>query len=331
MKFLLTSLSYPEIDDPTWPAKKLLKRYRAQRVQEHAFVDDPDEADAILVVESVGEMFGEDIHRRVLRSHPWIDRYPQKLLHVDRSETPLPWLPGMYSCLPADRFDPRRCRAIGFPEPTNHRVEAFAAFGHQRPTLLCSFRGARMPGVRTLLLDEARFDSDFEIIETEFGKQWAYGTSDTYRDSYARSIINSKFVLCPRGWATSTYRMYEVMELGRIPVVLSDQWIAPSGPDWDRCIVRVPEADYKSLPERLHKLEPQWDSMARHARTTWQDWFQPNAHARRILDWAADLMKQDRPDELAVRQAWRRQEVAARVLVSHGRQIAKSAPEPTAL
>jgi len=62
--------------------------------------------------------------------------------------------------------------------------------------------------------------------------------------SYYQSIIDSKFVLCPRGGSPSSVRIFETLAAGRIPVIISDDLILPL-PDigWDKFSIRVPEKD----------------------------------------------------------------------------------------
>jgi len=58
-------------------------------------------------------------------------------------------------------------------------------------------------------------------------------TRDLFTKEYAKAILNSQFVLCPAGWGPATYRLFETMEMGRVPVTLSDEWVPPPGPRWD--------------------------------------------------------------------------------------------------
>jgi hypothetical protein len=64
-------------------------------------------------------------------------------------------------------------------------------------------------------------------------------------------IAWSKFVLCPRGYACSRWRLFETMMAGRVPVIISDQWVPPEGPAWERFSVRV---------SQKHVAQPPWDA-----------------------------------------------------------------------
>ena len=49
-------------------------------------------------------------------------------------------------------------------------------------------------------------------------------------------------MICPRGWGSSSIRLFEVMEMGRVPVIISDAWVNEA-PKWADFSVRVSEAD----------------------------------------------------------------------------------------
>ena len=63
------------------------------------------------------------------------------------------------------------------------------------------------------------------------------------KQEYVDDILSSKFVLCPRGWSPATYRLFEVMELGRCPVIISDDWVPIDGVPWQECCIVIKEKD----------------------------------------------------------------------------------------
>ena len=86
-----------------------------------------------------------------------------------------------------------------------------------------------------------------------------------YKHKYAEIILRSKFVLCPRGVGNSSFRLYETLSAGRVPVILSDSWVQPEGPIWSNCSVRIAEKEINNIPEILRKIEPNWPLMAENA------------------------------------------------------------------
>jgi len=50
---------------------------------------------------------------------------------------------------------------------------------------------------------------------------------------YWSLMARSKFVLCPRGVGRGSYRVFETLCAGRVPVIVSDDWQLPDGVDWE--------------------------------------------------------------------------------------------------
>jgi hypothetical protein len=90
---------------------------------------------------------------------------------------------------------------------------------------------------------------------------------------YAEILQKSKFVLCPRGHGASTWRLFETMRAGRVPVIVSDEWIAPRGLNWDKFSIRVPEREVDRIPAMLEALEGLSEEMGLAARKAWDDNF----------------------------------------------------------
>ena len=65
------------------------------------------------------------------------------------------------------------------------------------------------------------------------------------------------------------------MQCGRVPVIVSDDWVPPKGPTWERFSIRVSEANVQNLPNLLKQNEPEWRVMGRRAREEWEKWFSP--------------------------------------------------------
>mgnify|MGYP001616820289 CR=1 FL=1 len=62
-------------------------------------------------------------------------------------------------------------------------------------------------------------------------------------DLYQRTLGSFKFSLCPRGGGLSSYRFYESIQCGSIPVLFSDGAVLPySDIGWEDFSVRLPEA-----------------------------------------------------------------------------------------
>jgi hypothetical protein len=85
-----------------------------------------------------------------------------------------------------------------------------------------------------------------------------------------------------------------------VPVILSDQWAEPSGPDWERFSIRVRERDFREIPQLLERRESEAVRMGQLARTQWEQWFSDHAAFHRVVEWCLLIRARRRlPETLA--------------------------------
>lgn len=72
-----------------------------------------------------------------------------------------------------------------------------------------------------------------------------------FRKEYCDILGRSRFSLCPRGLNTGSYRFWESLKCGSIPVLISDDYKLPKNWDWDSTIIRFPEKGLKFT----HKID----------------------------------------------------------------------------
>ena len=86
-------------------------------------------------------------------------------------------------------------------------------------------------------------------------------------------MYDSIFVLCPRGKAPSSFRIFEAMKAGRVPVIIADEWVPPTGPSWPEFSLRIPEAHLQNVPQILERLADRGPEMGLRASEAWERWF----------------------------------------------------------
>lgn len=106
-------------------------------------------------------------------------------------------------------------------------------------------------------------------------------------------MSNSRFVLCPRGKGTSSIRLYEALASGCVPVILSDQWVAPEGPAWESFSIRWPESDAAGLVATLEERDARWQEMGRAARAAYDQFFAPEVAFHRLIENCSELLGSD--------------------------------------
>ncbi|HEY3332060.1 MAG TPA: exostosin family protein [Capsulimonadaceae bacterium] len=266
-----------------------------------ACAGDAESADVIIYVEPqhLGRL---RTFRRKLLSEALIRQYPNKCFTFDYTPEPIGFLPGVYTHMPARKWEKHRFRAGGYHRTFNPLVDQYEAERDRTPRLLYSFRGIMSHPVRQLLFDAGLStpDTPVERVETWGGKD------DDERTSYFEQILDTRFVLCPRGWGTSSIRMYEAMQLGRVPVIIADEWVAPEGPAWSKFSIRVSESRIGEIPGILKQREGDFGAMAVAARQAWEEWFSPSVrliHALEEIEYLLLVRPADH-DEAKLQRKW---------------------------
>lgn len=255
----------------------------------HRLTDDPAAADLILFVDP---HLSPDWRLRALVNHELVREFPERTLVYDERDHPWCVLPGLYCSMPAGYFDARTQRACAYYGAVNFTSEERASV---EPDLLFSFMGSRSHPIRSAVL---RFSHPRAVVEDTSGFVF-YDRSDpaTYdrqKARYLSTLLRSKFVLCPRGAGTGSIRLFETLAAGRVPVIISDPWVAPEGPDWDRFSVRVSESAVVDVPSRLEAAEATYAEMSVAALDAHTQWFSQSVMFHRLINACAGLLPRER-------------------------------------
>ena len=211
--------------------------------------------------------------RDISRS-PLARSYRDKCYVWDQRDRPWCVLPGLVVSMPETSFRTQFQRAwsyFQFDEPYTRL--GLTAAPSSRPDLLVSFIGTRTHRCRDPLF---LLNHDRAVIEEVSGFLFHDPSSPDFaahRSRFVEILYRSKFVLCPRGHGTSSFRLFEAMASGRVPVIISDDWVAPVGPDWASFSVRWPESGYAELLPHLEQIEPEAEPMGRRARAAFLEFF----------------------------------------------------------
>lgn len=251
----------------------------------HKPTEAPEAADLILFVDN---HLNPDWRVRAMLAHPLLKQFPEKCMVYDERDHPWNCLPGVYASMSKWCFDTGSQRAWAY-----YALPAAAAAQPEvRPELLYSFMGT--PGPRTSGGHNVRrkilaLRDDRSLLEDSSGFVFYDDQGDPVAHAarqrrFRESILRSKFVLCPRGAGTSSIRSYEVMGSGRVPVIIADQWVAPTGPDWSKFSLRVQQDAVEQIPELLRQREADWEEMAAEAAAAYQEWFAPDVNFHNIVE-----------------------------------------------
>jgi hypothetical protein len=273
---------------------------RIDRFGVHRLTDEHSQADCILFLDA--NEHASDWALRTIRRHPLTKAYRKKVFIYNELDQPWCAVQGLYASMPRSCFDTRRQRACAYLLQDFNPYIPWARESSGEPDLLYSFLGRRCPShslrERVLGLPQSRS----VLVDTSdinfFGSD-AAGLEGRKRE-YAQVMCRSKFVLCPRGAGTSSFRLFEAMAAGRVPVVISDEWVPPPGPDWSGCALFVPEADVADVPRFLAANEHRAAPMGIAARREWEAWFAPDVLFHHMIEACASIMNGRRiPESIA--------------------------------
>lgn len=285
---------------------KLLESAARGRGKSYRLTEDAADAELVLVI---AKSENDPLMRTVLQS-PVYERCGDKCVVVSEADNPAPILPGIYAGIPSrwvtpgwaaagpyiEKLRPSELENDGLDVPIEY-LYSFAGSVYTHPV---RERVMKLDDGRALLRDTGDKKTSQHLTFTASEEARL-----ERRRSYDLSLAQSAVVLCPRGVAPASVRFFETLRAGRVPVVISDDWQLPTGPDWERFVVRVPESRVAEIPARLRELESEAYERGRLARAAWDAWFAADVLFERLVEQALKL-QQERGDKHLASRIWRR-------------------------
>jgi hypothetical protein len=276
----------------------LMENARVDRFKIHQLVDDPETADIVLFVEVDIGRFCE----KVLK-HPYTKRFREKCFMFSSDYRVIPFLPGVYTALEKSWYLRRRTRPGFYLSCMINPLIKFEPDANR--DLLYSFMGdvqtapvrralARLEHPRGLWVDTSR-ESQAAMWNASAEQRAVFWKR------YADAGRRSQFILCPRGVAPSSIRLFETMCLGRVPVILADEWVPPQGPRWENFSIQIPERDFRRVPGIMEERKADAFEMGLAARNEWEEYFSPEVVFHRVVELCLEIQKSRRLPEALVR------------------------------
>jgi hypothetical protein len=278
-----------------------MKRSAANdRFGAHRVTTDPAEADIILYVENCDPIR----HYFTVRGSTYFSDFTEKCFLFSRYDFPVPFLPGIYASIPKRWHRPQRTRSGPYLNAFDHDFIFPAPDDHDQ-NFLYSFSGKKTTHPIRQQLFALDYPHQFLFDTSPY---WPYGElSEEERTQLETQYVDvshrSKFILCPRGRGASSIRLFESLRMGRPPVIISDAWVPPEGPDWDAFSVRVPEDRVADIPDILASHAHRAADMGQAARQAWKDWFAEPAAFHRVTEWCLQIKAARRLPERLLRLA----------------------------
>lgn len=121
---------------------------------------------------------------------------------------------------------------------------------------------------------------------------WAPGMAKMdARKEYIDNMLSGAFTLCMRGGGNFSYRFYEALSFGRIPVLIDTDTILPFENEipWHEYIIRLDLKDIRNGEydaKKFGSIERNLFS-PRKNRELWEEWFSPEGYLTKIFKYEA--------------------------------------------
>jgi hypothetical protein len=266
-----------------------LERLKAavRRTAGSELVTSADAAEMVIVSEDWRNYDWRDIG--YLESCPFIRRQAQKLIVISHKDVSVTFFPGLYVSLT------ERNHWRDWSVPCGYKNQIIARklnnlSAYRQPHLLFSFRGADFSStVRQTLNKLYSQRSDicrYTVMNKKFGSH-----NEVDQETYFKEMLASKFILAPGGWSPSTYRLFEAMEYGICPVIISDDWQPIPDINWDSCSIRIPESKVGFVEDILKERSDDANILGTEARKVWEANFDDGIREEKMLQKAIVLHK----------------------------------------
>jgi hypothetical protein len=104
-------------------------------------------------------------------------------------------------------------------QDVNNTLESIPKKTYLEKNILCSFVGCFTHTVRNIINNKFNNNNNFQIINSG---NWNPNVDSQKQDNFITTTINSKFALSPRGYGLSSFRLFEIFQLGTIPIFVHD-------------------------------------------------------------------------------------------------------------
>ena len=284
----LTSTNSAALAGHWWTNLSRLKQSSsAPTIRVHHVVTAPEDADIILFSDSLSNIQAD------VRNHALTKQFGKRVFIYSTNDRDVPLVTGVYTCAEKRWYLPSHVRS-GFyvkvidhdwiqPSPINERSVHLFSFCGSFDTHPLRRQIAKLGGAQGFVRDTSKDEG------RGFGK-----SAETYREwqtEFFRVMRDSMFVLCPRGVAPSSYRIFEAMKAGRVPVIIADEWVPPCGPNWTEFSLRVPEARLQDVPRILESLINRAPQMGLRASQEWERWFSKEQAFQTVVTWCLQIME----------------------------------------
>jgi hypothetical protein len=149
--------------------------------------------------------------------------------------------------------------------------------------ILCSFVGGKTHKVRGSLVDKLRGDERFFFRLNS----WVPNIPLKNGELFFRTTLASKFALAPRGYGPTSFRLYEIFQLGAVPIYVwqGKKWLPfQDFIKWDDICISVHADDIEKIPTLVDGIsEKEREKMVLEGKAVFDKFFTMRGMSETIL------------------------------------------------
>lgn len=135
-----------------------------------------------------------------------------------------------------------------------------------------SFIGSNTHPIRNSMIEAFRGKSDCLVS----GKPWNINVNQQNMNNFLNIMSMSKFSLCPRGYGTTSFRLYESLQLKTVPVYISNDHALPWSDelDWKEFCVIIKSNQIECIYDILKSIsDDEYHLMLERGKQLYNDYF----------------------------------------------------------
>jgi hypothetical protein len=137
-----------------------------------------------------------------------------------------------------------------------------------------------------ILRSHSAFHSDKGILAKQADKNYL----EKFKREYFDNIVGSDYVVCGRGNGNFSYRLYETLALGRIPIFIDTDAALPFSDriDWQKYCVWIDESQLPAIGRIVSDFHnqlnnQQFEQLQRDCRRLWEDYLRTEGYFREVV------------------------------------------------
>lgn len=160
-------------------------------------------------------------------------------------------------------------------------VSKVPSYTKRNKDIYASFVGSYTHPIR---LQMAKYTQHTKFV-LSINPQWSETVQDNQFKFFEEVSSRSQYILCPRGYGTTSYRMYEAFQYKAVPVYISDKFWLPweNQIDWNKLIIRITPGQIPSIKDILSDYDDRREAMIQYASKVYEDFFSLEGVVKRIL------------------------------------------------